>query len=57
MIKNYFHNGANGTSSSNVTATIYSEKRVTLFELSVCVLLKFVHIPQFEIKIQNSSLS
>ena len=57
MIKNYFCKGANVTRSSNVTATIYGGKIVTLFELRIFALLKVVNIPQFKTQTQNASLA
>jgi hypothetical protein len=53
MVKNYFHKGANGTRSSNVTATVCSGKTVRSVQLTICVLIKVVNIPQFKTQTQK----
>jgi hypothetical protein len=55
--KNVFLKWANGARSSNVTATISSGKRVTSLQLTICVLLEVVNIPQFKTQTQTLSLS
>jgi len=57
MKKNYFYKAANGKRSSNVTATVYCGKWVTLVQLRICVLLSVVNIPQFKTQTQNASLA
>ena len=56
MIKKYSHKATNGTRISNVIATVYCRKIVTLVELRICVLLNVVNIPQFKTQAQNASL-
>ena len=55
--ENYFHKRAKGTHSSNVTATVYCGKKVTLFELRIFAFFKVVNITQFKTQTQNVSLS
>jgi len=55
--KNYFHKGASGMGSFNVTETICCGKRVTLVEFRICVFFMVVNISQFKTQTQNSSLS
>jgi hypothetical protein len=55
--KGLFHKRDNCTGRSNVKPTILFGKRVTLFQLKICVLLKVVNITQFKTQAQNASLA
>jgi len=46
-----------GRCSYNVVATVCSGKGVTVVQLRICNLLKFVHVPQLKTQLTNAILA